>query len=93
MIGGNVFSLMFGRNLDAHAAPHASEALASAALAAASSFIGGSNATLSARGGLPADDGAQCFEGRACYVDSVYMTLIRQVRVLFRVLHYRSLSA
>ncbi|KZV69069.1 MFS general substrate transporter [Peniophora sp. CONT] len=77
VVGGNLFSLAFGRNLDAHSTPQASEvipALATSALNAASSLLGNGE-KLSARGGLPSDDGPQCFDGRICYIDSVYLTL------------------
>lgn len=60
MVGGNLFSLAFGRNLDAHAPPDPSK-----------SETG--EASLLTRAGLPAGD--QCFAGRDCYVSSLYLTI------------------
>jgi MFS family permease len=58
MVGGNLFSLAFGSNLDKHAAhkpdtPHGA---------------------LFRRAGLPSTE--QCFEGRDCYVSSLYLTIV-----------------
>ncbi|KAI0030402.1 major facilitator superfamily domain-containing protein [Vararia minispora EC-137] len=77
VIGGNLFSLMFGRNLDAHSStaslaspvsPSDSVPTSLPAFAALASRLG-------TRGGLPAGDGPQCFDGRACYVQCLYVTL------------------
>lgn len=58
LVGGNLFSLMFGRNLDSHA----------------SSDDTGTHSPLPLirRGGLPSEH--QCFDGRNCYVSSLYVT-------------------
>ncbi|KAG2072862.1 MFS general substrate transporter [Suillus decipiens] len=58
LVGGNLFSLMFGRNLDSHASNDDTETH--------------SPLSLTRRGGLPSDH--QCFEGRNCYVSSLYVT-------------------
>lgn len=61
VIAGNIFSLAFGKNLDSHASrPHAGEP--------------GHERALFARGGLPSE--LLCYEGRACYVDSLRMTVM-----------------
>ncbi|KAF7984876.1 hypothetical protein HWV62_10859 [Athelia sp. TMB] len=65
LIGGNLFSLAFGRNLDAHA-----PSVPSAPSSPASLF----NATASP---LPnVSDEPQCLDGRACYVASLQMTTL-----------------
>ncbi|KAF9030349.1 MFS general substrate transporter [Hymenopellis radicata] len=53
MVGGNVFSVAFGRNLDAH-----SDSASAPALTA------------------PASAGNECTLGRACYVDTLYLTTV-----------------
>ncbi|KAG2365271.1 MFS general substrate transporter [Suillus spraguei] len=58
LVGGNIFSLMFGRNLDSHASNDDTETYSSLSLAR--------------RSGLPSDH--QCSEGRDCYVSSLYVT-------------------
>ncbi|KAK7689991.1 hypothetical protein QCA50_006633 [Cerrena zonata] len=80
MIGGNIFSIAFGRNLDAHApsdsaaAPSSSStsSIVSTATAAITSTVI-SSSTLTTRGGLPSDH--QCLQGRICYADSLKMTI------------------
>jgi len=56
MIGGNLFSLAFGDNIDKHASQPAS-----------------SDSPISGRADLPS--GQQCFDGRDCYVSSLYLTI------------------
>ena len=83
MLGGNVFSLAFGRNLDAHSdasdsADTPAASITTTALSALSSLASTANATtgdapLSARGGTPLSH--HCAAGRACYVDSLRMTI------------------
>ncbi|KAI0310364.1 major facilitator superfamily domain-containing protein [Amylostereum chailletii] len=69
VVGGNLFSLAFGRNLDAHS-PHADiDAAPPAPLPAASSVP-----SPLARA-LPAAPELTCLDGRACYVHSLYLTL------------------
>jgi hypothetical protein len=59
VIAGNLFSLQFGMNLDAHARPDAED----------------DTNSFSIRGGLPSSDYKhQCLEGRLCYVDSIKFT-------------------
>ncbi|KAG1838706.1 major facilitator superfamily domain-containing protein [Suillus subalutaceus] len=58
LVGGNLFSLMFGRNLDSHASNDDTETH--------------SPLSLIRRGGLPSEH--QCFDGRDCYVSSLYVT-------------------
>ena len=63
MVGGNLFSLAFGLNLDKHAShmpgtPH------------------GSNTTHHFLARAPVLDKQQCFEGRECYVSSLYLTIL-----------------
>ncbi|KZT23204.1 MFS general substrate transporter [Neolentinus lepideus HHB14362 ss-1] len=62
LLGGNVFSIAFGRNLDAHAAPEDADQVVE------------SSSQLTRRGGLPSTH--QCFEGGECYIASLYMTTI-----------------
>lgn len=57
MLGGNLFSLAFGRNLDKHSTP--------AFPAAPTEIV--------RRAGLPSEQ--LCFEGRECYVSSLYLTI------------------
>ncbi|OJA21335.1 hypothetical protein AZE42_07120 [Rhizopogon vesiculosus] len=59
LLGGNLFSLMFGRNLDAHAPDDDSSTH--------------SPLSLIKRAGPPNDH--QCFDGRECYVSSLYVTV------------------
>ena len=61
MIGGNLLSLAFGHNLDAHSPP--SPSTESSPLS-----------RLLARAGLPA--GEQCFAGKNCYVSTLYLTIV-----------------
>ncbi|EKM58967.1 uncharacterized protein PHACADRAFT_249103 [Phanerochaete carnosa HHB-10118-sp] len=70
MFGGNVFSIMFGRNLDAHAP---SESVANAM----TSVFNASAPLLSVRAGTgaPSDSSHQCLQGRECYVGSLLMTI------------------
>lgn len=95
MLGSNVFSLAFGRNLDAHA-PHSAPAQS-----ASPSALSERMADIARRAGLPSS--TQCLEGRACYRDSLKLTIgaccvalllamysgwrdrRRQVRVAFKV--------
>jgi len=68
MLGSNIFSLAFGRNLDAHA-PHAPQS----SLAASSSPPPRGILDLARRAGL--QGATQCLEGRACYRDSLKVTI------------------
>lgn len=61
MIGGNIFSIAFGRNLDAHA-PEKSD------------HYNGASSKESLAGGVVSND--QCFTGRECYVSSLYLTTL-----------------
>ena len=87
MVGGNIFSIAFGRNLDAHsdddgpAANATLNALANVlapvnatAIAPSSALAATASAVLEARGGVPAAH--HCIIGRACYVDSLRMTIV-----------------
>ncbi|KAG2365268.1 major facilitator superfamily domain-containing protein [Suillus spraguei] len=58
LVGGNIFSLMFGHNLDSHNSNNDTGTH--------------SSLSLTRRGGLPSDH--QCFDGRNCYVSSLYVT-------------------
>ncbi|KAG1740236.1 major facilitator superfamily domain-containing protein [Suillus paluster] len=58
LVGGNLFSLMFGRNLDSHASNDDSGTH--------------SPLTLLKRADLPREH--QCFDGRDCYVSTLYVT-------------------
>jgi len=69
VLGSNAFSIAFGRNLDAHAPP-SSEA---PALNSTSYPVPEHVSSLSRRGGLPS--ATQCLEGRACYRDSLKLTI------------------
>lgn len=64
MIGGNIFSLLFGRNLDAHAQPETDTTLPAAFDA---------TSALSSRAGVPSE--ATCLEGRECYMTSLQMSM------------------
>lgn len=121
MIGGNIFAIAFGQNLDAHAPPQspsnmslplsssppanvASASLLGASMSAAAALasplmsmpavpmrpssptgpmlpsmptlptLPAAVPLLHTRGGLPSD--RTCFEGRACYVDTLKITLV-----------------
>ena len=67
MIGGNVFSIAFGRNLDAHAPSEPAPADATLTLAA--------NATLATTMRADADASHQCLQGRECYAGSLAFTI------------------
>ncbi|TFK53323.1 MFS general substrate transporter [Heliocybe sulcata] len=62
LLGGNAFSIAFGRNLDAHAAPEDADQSVSP------------SSRLTRRGGLPSTH--QCFDGGECYIASLYMTTV-----------------
>lgn len=77
MIGGNIFSIMFGRNLDAHAP---AEPAANSTLSSLSPFNSTLNSTLPsmlarAGPGLPSDSSHQCLQGRECYAGSLVLTI------------------
>ena len=93
LFGGNIFSIMFGRNLDSHDSgddlPASNSTLLSAALSAAASLASptgtGAVATasplpLEARGGIPSAH--RCIIGRACYVDSIKVTIAATIVAL-----------
>lgn len=61
MLGGNIFSIAFGRNLDAHSVT-VTDTAPPATL----------NSSLSSRNVGPSE--LQCLDGRNCYVASLYMT-------------------
>jgi hypothetical protein len=69
LLGGNAFSLAFGRDIDAHAAP----AAPSAPAPAPSALLVRAAGALARRGGAASD--AQCLAGAACYAGSVRMTI------------------
>lgn len=64
MIGGNIFAIAFGQNLDAHAPLDPSPS---------TSLLPSPSPSLIRRGGLPSD--RTCFEGRACYIDTLKITM------------------
>ena len=71
MIGGNLFSIVFGYNLDSKdegptPAPHKPASHVS---------------RLVTRGGLPSND-IRCSNGLGCYRDSIYMTIAATVLAL-----------
>lgn len=67
LFGGNVFSIMFGRNLDAHEST-STPGQTSGTVRMLSKRL----ASLALRAGLP--DDRQCFDGRACYISSIHVT-------------------
>lgn len=73
MLGGNVFSLMFGRNLDAHAPAEPAGNTTAAVLTAVAKAT---TAVLAARAdsGAPSDSSHQCLQGRECYAGSLMFT-------------------
>ncbi|KAF8607493.1 MFS general substrate transporter [Ceratobasidium sp. AG-I] len=59
VLSGNLFNLMFGRNLDKHAAtPQSTPPPSSPGVR-----------------GLPSSSELQCYDGKACYVDSIQLSL------------------
>jgi len=64
LVGGNLFSIAFGRNLDAHEPGESTAATATAAAAAAAT------ATATAARSVA----HQCLEGRSCYVSTLGLT-------------------
>lgn len=85
MLGGNIFSIAFGRNLDSHSDDEASpagnstlsvaaSALSSLAANATASVLPTSEGTIHARGGLPSAH--HCIIGRECYRDSIKLTMV-----------------
>ncbi|KAH7881863.1 major facilitator superfamily domain-containing protein [Phlebopus sp. FC_14] len=80
LVGGNLFSLMFGRNLDAHAPnqdtrsslPTATTSTPSTLLSFSTTHTV-SSPIISTRE-LPSDH--QCFDGRECYVTSLQVTMV-----------------
>ena len=73
MLGGNLFSLMFGRYLDAHASTQLEGVRASLATRVWSSIH------LASRE-LPSEH--QCFDGKTCYLGSLQVTLVACVASL-----------
>ncbi|KAA1479102.1 MFS general substrate transporter [Dentipellis sp. KUC8613] len=80
IVGGNLFSIAFGRNLDAHDPPAPANSTSTSTIDANSTMS--STATLFARGGVGFDASHQCLDGRACYVGSLYFTLLATVVAL-----------
>ena len=84
MLGGNVFSIAFGRNLDAHsddgpttnstAASLTSSLASSSTLSPLHALSSTSVLPVGARGGIP--DPHHCIVGRECYADSLKMTIV-----------------
>ncbi|KAL1939679.1 hypothetical protein VTO73DRAFT_9712 [Trametes versicolor] len=81
MLGGNIFSIAFGRNLDSHSDEEASpagnstlSALTSLAANATASVLPPSEGAIHARGGLPSAH--HCIIGRECYRDSIKLTMV-----------------
>ena len=67
-LGGNLFSLLFGRNLDAHV-----PATANSTLASPSGGVSLPLVDLRPRAAVP-HSGRQCFEGRVCYAGTLGVT-------------------
>ncbi|KAI0820729.1 MFS general substrate transporter [Trametes gibbosa] len=78
MLGGNIFSLAFGRNLDSHGtdddASPATNGTLSARFSSSSNPISSVTGGIYARGGLPSSH--HCIIGRECYVDSLKLTIV-----------------
>ncbi|KAH9853298.1 MFS general substrate transporter [Lenzites betulinus] len=83
MLGGNIFSIAFGRNLDSHGTDDEALPATNSTLSAALSSLSGSASTVAtsfttegihARGGLPSSH--HCIIGRECYVDSLKLTIV-----------------
>lgn len=79
MIGGNVFSIAFGRNLDAHAPTEPAEPTSNGTAALSAIYPTLANATRAlvaarAGGSVESDASHQCLQGRTCYVDSLVLT-------------------
>ncbi|QRV72964.1 major facilitator superfamily transporter [Ceratobasidium sp. AG-Ba] len=60
VLSGNLFNLMFGRNLDKHAATQSTTP---------------NTPTFAHVRGLPSASELQCYDGKSCYVDSVHLSL------------------
>lgn len=75
LFGGNAFSVMFGRNLDAHETEGPPQHSTNPNSSVASTL-----AALAKRAGLPSE--RQCFDGRDCYIASIYVTLAACVLAL-----------
>ncbi|KAI0368451.1 MFS general substrate transporter [Pilatotrama ljubarskyi] len=86
MIGGNILSIAFGRNLDAHGTDDDASPAQNSSLSALSSLASSMSSTPSAstliadvtsgirtRGGIPGDH--HCVQGRECYIDSIKLTI------------------
>jgi hypothetical protein len=69
MVGGNIFSIAFGRNLDAHE-PH-DVVLEPETATLEGRMIRRTLRTLVKR----LEPGGQCLVGRECYVESLYLTI------------------
>ena len=70
VLGANVFSLAFGRNMDAHASPESPPG--SGAMARTMSGVGD---VLSRRAGVNSSQ-RLCFDGLSCYEASLRMTIV-----------------
>ncbi|KAF8550215.1 MFS general substrate transporter [Imleria badia] len=65
ILGGNIFSLMFGRYLDAHALSQDTHSSLEARVVSLISLVSR---------GLPSEH--QCFDGKVCYLGSLQVTLV-----------------
>ena len=68
LLGGNLFSLLFGRNLDAHVPASANSTLTSSSDGVSLPIV-----DLRPRAVIP-HSGRQCFEGRVCYAGTLGIT-------------------
>ena len=87
MLGGNIFSIAFGRNLDSHdddsgaGSPGSGNSTLTSTIAAITPTLTSLSSPpsptavpIGARGGIPSSH--HCIIGRACYVDSLKMTIV-----------------
>ena len=73
VIGGNIFSLAFGRNLDAHAPAEPDAAASTSAITTAASASAKVARWFAGR--APSSDSShQCLQGRECYLESLFLT-------------------
>lgn len=75
VVGGNLFSLAFGRNLDAHDPPEAADLTATNATLPFSLSPPPTDIPIPTMRALPLPSTHQCLDGRECYIASVYVTL------------------
>ncbi|KAI0788666.1 major facilitator superfamily domain-containing protein [Abortiporus biennis] len=77
MIGGNIFSIAFGKNLDAHSSTASNTTtLISSSTNSTYNLTSTATSSLTSRDGGDLPSAHQCLSGRQCYASSLQMTIV-----------------